>query len=59
MAEENESVSETSEVSLRDHLDNPLLVLVVIAIFVYAVGALGRWAGNSMHAPGVASFFGA
>lgn len=54
--EENASVGERA--SMRDHLDNPLVFLVVIGLFVYALGCGGRALGNRMNAPGVTSFFG-
>lgn len=54
--EENASVGEKA--SMRDHMDNPLVFLLVIAVFVYGVGCFGRALGNRMNAPGVTSFFG-
>jgi hypothetical protein len=56
MAEEEAGVSEKA--TLRDHADNPIVVLLVIAIAVYAIGAFGRSAGNRFNQPGIVSFFG-
>lgn len=56
MAEESASVGERA--SARDHLDNPLVFLVLIALFVYGVGCFGRAIGNRFDSPGVTSFFG-
>ena len=54
--EENASASERA--SMRDHLDNPLVFLVLIGLFVYGLGCFGRAVGNRANAPGVTSFFG-
>lgn len=56
MAEESGSVSEKA--TMRDHIDNPITVLMIIAVFVYAFGAFGRVVGNRFNQPGVTSFFG-
>lgn len=45
-------------VTLREHLDNPLVVLFLIAIFVYAIGGVGRYFGHRTNKPGISSFFG-
>jgi hypothetical protein len=42
----------------KERHKNPLSVLVVIGLFVYAFGAFGRWIGNKIEAPGLVSFFG-
>jgi hypothetical protein len=44
--------------TLRDHIDNPIVVLIIISLFVYGFGAFGRSAGNRFNQPGVVSFFG-
>lgn len=56
MADGEETVSEKA--TMRDHLDNPLVFLVLIGLFVYGLGCFGRAAGNRFNAPGVTSFFG-
>lgn len=57
MADSEEgSVSEHAD--LRDHLDNPLVFLFVIGIFVYGLGAFGRAVGNRANQPGITAFFG-
>jgi hypothetical protein len=44
--------------SLRDHIDNPIMVIIILAIAVSAVQAFARSAGNRFNQPGVVSFFG-
>jgi hypothetical protein len=44
--------------SFRDHIDNPVVVLIIITLAVYAFGAFGRSAGNRFNKPGIVSFFG-
>ena len=56
MAEETATIGEKA--TLRDHADNPLLVLLVIAVAVYAIGAFGRSVGNRFGWAGIVSFFG-
>lgn len=57
MADSEEgSVSEKAD--MRDHLDNPVVFLVVIALVVYGVGCFGRAVGNRTNQPGVTAFFG-
>lgn len=58
-ADESASVGGASEsVGMRDHLDNPLVFLVVIGLFVYGFGCAGRAFGNRVNAPGITGFFG-
>lgn len=57
MADDEEATA-SEKAGLRDHLDNPLVFLFVIGIFVYALGCFGRAAGNRANAPGVTAFFG-
>lgn len=42
----------------KDHLDNPLVFLVFVTVFVTAGQKVGQWIGVKCSAPGVASFFG-
>jgi len=42
----------------KEKLDNPLFFLVMIAVFVYAFGSFGRWAGAKISSPGLVTFFG-
>lgn len=56
MAEEGAEVSEHADA--KDHLDNPLVFLLVIGFFVYGLGCVGRATGNRFNIPGVTSFFG-
>lgn len=42
----------------KEKLDNPLFFLSMVAVFVFAFGAFGRWAGNKVGAPGLVAFFG-
>lgn len=56
--EESESASIGGHSSMRDHMDNPLVFLLVIGLFVYGLGCFGRAVGNRAGAPGVTSFFG-
>lgn len=55
---DDESGDARESVGLREHLDNPLVFLVVVGLFVYALGCFGRAAGNRANAPGVTAFFG-
>lgn len=55
---DNEEGSVSEKATMRDHLDNPLVFLLVIGVFVYGLGCFGRAAGNRMNQPGVTSFFG-
>lgn len=43
---------------LHEHLDIAIVMLILIALFVYGFGAVGRYAGNSLNTPGVTAFFG-
>lgn len=58
MAEEKESAGVGGSVSLHEHLDIAIVMLLLIAFFVYGIGAVGRAVGNKLGAPGVAAFFG-
>ena len=58
MAEGEENASVGERASMRDHMDNPLVFLFLIALFVYGVGCFGRAVGNRMDSPGVTAFFG-
>jgi hypothetical protein len=50
---------EASErVSMRDHVDNPLIVLLVFAFFTMAAMAITRAVGNKLNAPGITAFGG-
>ena len=56
MAEESAGVGGSFD--LHEHLDIAVIMLILIALFVYAFGAAGRLAGNSINAPGITAFFG-
>lgn len=56
--EDSEEGGVSEKATLRDHLDNPLVFLLIIGLFVYALGCFGRAAGNRGNLPGVTSFFG-
>lgn len=51
-------VGESGKVGVREHIDNPLFVLIIIGLFVYGFGAAGRAIGHAINAPGVVTFFG-
>lgn len=38
--------------------DSAIVMLIFIALFVFAIAAAGRFAGNKIGAPGMVSFFG-
>lgn len=42
----------------KEKLDTPLVNLSIIAIFVAAFFAFGRWAGGKSNMPGLVNFFG-
>lgn len=56
MAEESGSVG--GSVDLHEHLDIAIVMLILIAFFVFGFGAAGRYIGNNLNAPGVTAFFG-
>lgn len=56
MAEVEES--ERADVGVRDHFDNAVVMLILIALFVYAFGAVGRAVAKKYNKPGVNTFFG-
>ena len=45
-------------VHFSEHLDIAIVMLVLIALFVHAFGAVGRHVGNRSGRPGVTAFFG-
>lgn len=47
-----------SKVRFSEHLDIAIVLLILVALFVYAFGAVGRSVGNSVGSPGLTSFFG-
>lgn len=42
----------------KEHLDNPLVFLIMLTVFVSAGQKVGQWAGVRANSPGIASFFG-
>jgi hypothetical protein len=56
MAEEGANVGGSFDV--HEHLDIAIVMLILIALFVYGFGAAGRYIGNSINAPGVTAYFG-
>ena len=56
------AVDESAEVSeragIKDHADNVVVLILVFTILVSAGQAFGRWLGNTVHKPGLTSFFG-
>jgi hypothetical protein len=56
MAEED--VSESAEVGVKEHFDNAVVMLILIALFVYAFGAVGRAIAKKTNKPGINTFFG-
>jgi len=56
MAEESESAG--GSVAVSEHFNIAIVMLILIALFVYGFGAAGRALGNQMNAPGVTAFFG-
>lgn len=54
MAEE----SAGAKIDFSEHLNIAIVMLILIALFVYAFGAVGRSIGNKTNSPGVTAFFG-
>lgn len=55
---EDEAAGVSENVGVREHIDNPLFVLIIIGVFVYGFGAAGRAVGHAVNSPGVVAFFG-
>ncbi len=55
---DDESGSAGGHASLSEHVDNPLVFLLLIAAFVWGTGCVGRYIGNTTNKPGVTAFFG-
>jgi hypothetical protein len=55
---EGAGVEASGKVGLHEHLDNPLVFVFLIGLVVYAMGAVGRYVGNTYNVPGVTTFFG-
>lgn len=55
---ENESGNVGGSFDLHEHLDIAIVMLLLIAFFVYAIGCAGRYVGNATNTPGVTAFFG-
>jgi hypothetical protein len=49
---------ESANVDLHEHLDNALVMLLLITLFVTAMQAVGRYIGNRTGQSGVTAFFG-
>jgi hypothetical protein len=63
MADVDEGVSGEAGVGherarFTEHLDIAIVLLILIALFVCALQAVGRHVGNSTNSPGVTAFFG-
>lgn len=50
--------SASAKLDVSEHLDSAIIMLVLIALFVYAFGAVGRYVGNRAGWSGVTGFFG-
>lgn len=55
---EDESGSIGGSVDLHEHLDIAIVMLLLIAFFVFAIGGVGRYIGNRSNMPGLTAFFG-
>jgi hypothetical protein len=55
---ESAGISEHESAGISEHFDIAIIMLILIAFFVYGFGAVGRYIGNSINAPGVTAFFG-
>jgi hypothetical protein len=53
-----DDVGESGSIDFSEHLDIAVIMLILIAFFVYGFGAIGRYIGNTLDAPGVSGFFG-
>lgn len=42
----------------KERLDNPLFFLAMLALFVSAFQAVGRWTGAKIGSPGLVTFMG-
>lgn len=63
MAEATESVAGEAGVGherahFSENIDSAIVLLLLIVLFVYGFGAVGRYVGNRLGAPGVTGFFG-
>jgi hypothetical protein len=54
MAEESAGGS----VNISEHVNIAVVLLILIALFVYGFGAVGRHVGNKTNSPGVTAYFG-
>lgn len=54
MAEE----SAGGKIDISEHFNIAIVMLILIAFFVYGFGAMGRHLGNKTNSPGITSFFG-
>jgi hypothetical protein len=54
----DESAGVGGSFDLHEHLDIAIVMLILIALFVYGFGAAGRLIGNKTNTPGITAFFG-
>lgn len=54
----DEGVGESANIEVKEHFDNAVVMLVLIALFVSAFMGVGRAVGRKYNKPGVTSFFG-
>lgn len=43
---------------VSEHVDSAIVLLLLVVLFVYGFGAVGRYVGNRMQWPGLTGFFG-
>ena len=55
---DSEAGEAEGRVGFREHIDNPIVFILLIVLAVYAFGAVGRSAGSALHMPGLVAFFG-
>jgi hypothetical protein len=55
---EDESAGVGGKVDISEHFNIAIVMLILIALFVFGFGAVGRHVGNKTNSPGITSFFG-
>jgi hypothetical protein len=58
LAGDAEAGEAREEVGFREHIDNPIVFVLLIVLAVYAAGAAGRALAAKAHMPGLVAFFG-
>lgn len=54
----DESAGISASGGVSEHFDIAIIMLILIAFFVYGFGAVGRYIGNTTNSPGITAFFG-